>query len=107
MIRKVLIILSFVFLSGCGSATEFSEEEKPGAKKELPSHFSGVFQNPTGSLDCQSPLLDPDDQTELILIRSLDGIGAYQAPPGKYDLAADELLRINCRTGEVLGVEKK
>ncbi len=35
------------------------------------------------------------------------GRGDYSVPEGKYGVQKGELLRINCRTGEVLGIVKE
>ena len=103
------MLLCIICLSGCGSsgpATE-ADSEILRAPSDAPESFSAVFATPVGSKDCQSRLVDPVDQVELVLIKSFDGVGDYLVPLGKYRMASDELLRINCRTGKVIGVVKK
>lgn len=57
---------------------------------------------------CRSPLVDPRDQTVLRMVRSgSDGIGDYEVPEGRYGVGRGEVLRVNCNTGEVLGVARR
>jgi hypothetical protein len=57
---------------------------------------------------CRSPLIDPRDQTRIRMQRSgtvgSRSQGDYEVPDGRYGVGADELLRIDCRTGQVLGI---
>jgi hypothetical protein len=57
---------------------------------------------------CRSPLLDPRDQTRIRLLRSgtVGGasIGDYQVPEGRYGVGRAELLRIDCDSGQPLGI---
>ena len=48
-------------------------------------------------------LVDPRNQTRLQLLRSVNGIGDYQAPPGAYGLREGELLRVDC-LGQPVGI---
>ena len=48
-------------------------------------------------------LVDPRNQTHLQLLRSVNGIGDYQAPPGAYGLRKGELLRVDSH-GKPLGI---
>ena len=108
MLRKSLIVTGFAIFLGCGSSNTIAENAdilRPAS--DAPESFSAIFATPVGDKDCQSRLVDPIDQVELILVKSFDGIGDYLVPPGKYRMSSDELLRINCRTGKVIGVVKK
>ncbi|HEX6134457.1 MAG TPA: hypothetical protein VFZ24_10850 [Longimicrobiales bacterium] len=57
---------------------------------------------------CRSPLVDPRDQTRIRLVRSADVGGTqrgdYEVPEGRYGVGPDELLRIDCRSGQALGI---
>lgn len=57
-----------------------------------------------GRSACRSPLVDPNDGTRLILARSDGGRGDYRVPRGRYGVGAGDLLRINCKTGAVIGI---
>jgi hypothetical protein len=48
-------------------------------------------------------LVDPRNQNHLQLIRSVNAIGDYQAPPGAYGLRQGELLRVDS-LGKPLGI---
>lgn len=52
-------------------------------------------------------MIDPRDGTELRLVRSQAGRGDYAVPTGRYDVAAGELLRLDCRTGEAIGIVER
>lgn len=57
---------------------------------------------------CRNPLLDPRDQSRIRLVRSTamgeTYIGDYEVTGGRYGVGARELLRIDCGTGEPLGI---
>lgn len=61
---------------------------------------------PTGG--CRSPLIDPRDDTRLRLIRSApigtEYRGDYEVPGSVYGVRPGELLRIDCGTGQALGI---
>ncbi len=109
MLEKLLIALGLVIFLGCGSSSQPSAADSDILRpaSDAPESFSAIFATPVGNKDCQSRLVDPLDQVELILVRSFDGVGDYLVPLGKYRVTSDELLRINCRTGKVIGVVKK
>jgi hypothetical protein len=52
-------------------------------------------------------LIDKRDGTEIVLVSSASGMGNYRVPEGRYGVQKGELLRINCATGEVLGVVRE
>lgn len=56
---------------------------------------------------CRSPLVDPRDGARLAMVRSSGGVGDYEAPPGRYGVGPDRLLRVECATGRPLGVVRR
>jgi hypothetical protein len=58
--------------------------------------------------ECRTPLLDPRDHTRLRLVRSVpfgtSYRGDYEVPLGKYGVRESELLRIECETGQAVGI---
>jgi hypothetical protein len=61
-----------------------------------------------GTPKCRTPLVDPNDGTRIVLSRAVDGTrGDYAVPEGRYGVGGDDLLRINCKTGGVIGVVPK
>lgn len=73
---------------------------------DIPGQFTLQNGALNGNAVCQSPLLDPRDQTVLQLVQPDRGEGNYQVPDGKYGVAAGELLRVDCTTGRALGILK-
>ncbi|SOC80191.1 hypothetical protein SAMN06296241_1736 [Salinimicrobium sediminis] len=76
---------------------------------DVPDRFEAPAGVERTSNACISPLTDPRDGTTIKMVTSFSGeeVGDYSVPAGKYGVEANELLRINCRTGEVLGIVKR
>lgn len=73
-----------------------------GASDVPPQFVSGSAAAAEG---CRNPMTDPRDGTRVRLVRSQGGtVGDYQVPAGRYGVGADELLRLECGTGRVIGV---
>ena len=53
---------------------------------------------------CLSPLIDPRDRGVARLVRSGGGLGDYAGPSGRYGAAIDDLLRVECNTGRLIGI---
>lgn len=53
---------------------------------------------------CRNPLIDPRDGTRLVMLNSQRTVGDYQVPAGRYGVRPGEALRIECRTGHVVGI---
>jgi hypothetical protein len=56
---------------------------------------------------CRSPMKDPRDGTVIVFLRSTTMVGDYHVPSGRYGVGPDELLRIECNTGRVLGIVRR
>lgn len=56
---------------------------------------------------CLSPLKDPQSGTTIILVRSENGIGDYLAPSGAFHIPDGKVLRLECSSGEVLGLVRR
>lgn len=56
---------------------------------------------------CLSPLLDPRDGTAIVLTRSVEGFGDYDAPPGRYGVREGDLLRLDCNLGRAIGIVRR
>jgi hypothetical protein len=52
-------------------------------------------------------MVDPRDETQIILVRSTPEWGDYQVPPGRYGVKTGELLRLEPATGRVFGIVKR
>lgn len=101
--KTIISILILALIFGCKSSDGWAESAvfRPAENDPLIEYPSGM-----GSLDqpCLSPITDAEDGTELILMRSNNGLGDYQVQDGKYGLRSGELLRIDCNTREVVGI---
>jgi hypothetical protein len=57
---------------------------------------------------CRSPMIDPRDQMQIRLARSWQEgnthRGDYEVPVGRYGVRDGELLRIDCLSGEPIGI---
>lgn len=99
--------LMLLFVSGgCSSSQSFSGKSMRESTL-APAKFTTKAGVNFGESACKSPLVDPTDGIEITLVESVKGVGDYEVPSGKYGMKANELLRINCQTGEVLGIVKK
>ena len=112
MIKKltsVIGIIALSFVAGCGSLNSSTVSES--AILRPATGISAPFEAAPGvSLDgsCKSPLIDPVDGTEIRIERSFSsGMGEYSVPEGKYGVGKGELIRVNCNTGEVVGIVKE
>jgi hypothetical protein len=97
-------------LAACAS-TGWPTQVDATAMSDTPEHFlvldaaSGATSEP-GDPACRNPLVDPRNGARLTLERSSDGFGDYRPDAPRYGLAADQLLRIDCRSGRALGVTR-
>lgn len=110
ILRRAPALLAALLVSACARSGTFATTLGP-LPAGLPDRFvldSGVTVSPDDPPACHSPLLDPRDGTRLRLVAAamLGGVqqGDYEAPAGRYGLAAGAKLRIDCTTGRPLGV---
>lgn len=108
--RNVASVALLPFLAAaCLSSSTFT----PGPAnlrmaQDPPAQFVTEDGGPPPENSCRSPLIDPRDQTRLLLVRS-GAVGAthqgdYEVPAGRYGVRAGELLRVDCSTGQALGI---
>ena len=99
------VLCLMLFLScGSGESTRNNILRPPfGA----PDEFEAADGITLDDDSCKSPLIDPQDNTRIIMFRSWSGYADYKVPEGKYGVRQGELLRVNCETGEVLGIVRK
>ncbi len=103
-LKLVLGTLVFLFMS-CGPGKSAGDGLVRLAE-DLPERFNPPDGMAWGDNTCKNPIIDSVDGTELILIKSSNGIGDYRVNGRKYGVSKGELLRINCNTGEVVGIVK-
>ncbi|TBW29291.1 hypothetical protein [Gramella sp. KN1008] len=106
--KKVFIAaLMVILLAAFGCSSQSFATKSMRTADDAPEFFTtkpGMEFSETG---CRSPLMDPNDGSEIIMVESGRGIGDYRVRSGKYGMRDNELLRIDCQTGKVLGIVKK
>lgn len=108
MKTKILIGILACFLMSCGAMMTPDSDDIIRQPEDAPTNFAMGNGMDFEENVCKSPMLDPEDGSELIMVRSWgNGIGDYEVPEGKYGLSKREFLRLNCETGELIGVVKK
>jgi hypothetical protein len=105
MSYRLVPVLAFAFGTACAARGTASSDVRPA--DDTPISFITEDGVPPDN-ECRSPLVDPRDQTRLRLVRSTAigslNRGDYQVPRGRYGVADGELLRIDCETGQAIGI---
>lgn len=111
MNRFRLLLLGSIFagsVAGCGITRSTGDSRviiRPA--EDTPTAFSPPAGVALDGNSCKSPMTDKRDGTQIIMVTSGSGAGNYRVPEGKYGVKSGELLRLNCRTGEALGIVKE
>jgi hypothetical protein len=100
--------LAALLIAGCSSTVPTGRKEQMRDAIDVPTHFlvltpSGAAVEPVPG-SCKNPLIDPRDQTRIILVRSAEGRGYYRVPQGRYGVGSRELLLVECGTGRAMGI---
>ncbi|MCP9200625.1 hypothetical protein MKO06_11945 [Gramella sp. GC03-9] len=99
-----ILVIAFI-INSCATTSFKTKIVRPAER--TPAAFITTEGMVLDGTSCKSPLRDPRDGTEIILVESIKGLGDYQVPKGRYGVSVDELLRVNCETGEVVGIVTK
>ena len=101
---RVLLGGVLVVASGCATgASRYPGEETVRELARAPLAVSGAVASDASGA-CQSPLVIPSARVTLTLERSYGRRGDYRPNPADaWGLRVTELLRVDCRTGRVLG----
>ncbi|WP_329682618.1 hypothetical protein [Longimicrobium sp.] len=104
MILRTSAAAALLVLAACASGGEMYPINAPARDaSDVPPEFVSPSAAPVEG--CRNPMTDPRDGTHVRLVRSQGGtVGDYQVPAGRYGVGADELLRLECGTGRVVGV---
>ena len=106
MNKRILIFFSGILFTACGPTQSFENKQiRPAV--DVPVAFEPKDGMELAEDSCISPLVDARTGNEIILVSSQNGKGDYQVEEGLYGVGSKELLRIECRTGKVLGIVKK
>lgn len=110
-LRTVAAALGCVALLGIGCASlGMGEPTTIRAASETPDRFlvgeidGPGTSDPTPGTGCRNPMVDPRDGTRLTLDRSSEGQGDYIVDIGRYGARPGDLLRIDCATGQPIGL---
>lgn len=96
--------LAVIFsLTSCSVVPSFNDRPVREAI-DVPDHFVTKSGEDFDENSCKSPLVDPRTKVEIIMVESLEGNGDYRVPSGSYGVEANEVLRIDCKTGKVIGI---
>jgi hypothetical protein len=107
--------LSLGLLGACARAPDpFAAATPLRAGDALPPRFEPPSEwarvAPADTLPggaCLSPMRDPRDGTELRMLRSHATRADYEVAPGRYGVGEHELLRLDCNTGQPLGIVRR
>jgi hypothetical protein len=106
-----LIVPAFVvLLAACAAMQRGPSDALLRPAEDTPASFA-TSDGATPADGCRTTVIDPRDQTTLRLARSaqygMSFRGDYEVAGGRYGVRAGELLRIDCTTGEVLGIVRQ
>jgi hypothetical protein len=113
MVRLSAALLALVFSLGCavGSANTYPASAPARPATDAPVQFvaavplaGATAPDTVPGPGCHSPMFDPRDGTRIEMVVSAGGVADYEVPVGRYGVARDERLRLDCRTGQVIGV---
>lgn len=115
MRNKITIAISalmLLFLVSCGTTPNTGTRSMTSIERQasdVPARFEAPIGIERTSNACVTPLTDPRDGTTIKLITSFGDqeVGDYEVPPGRYGVEENELLRINCRTGDIMGIVRR
>jgi hypothetical protein len=105
------LLLAVIAMLGCASShvEGFPADAPVRPLTDAPTQFavsaSAGTRIPTDI--CQSPLVDQRNGTSLRLERSVPGRGDYEVPTGHYGAQAGDLVRVDCRTLQPIGLVRR
>jgi hypothetical protein len=99
-------VLCLLLAACAGTPSVWSGREIRQAQ-DTPASFATEDGTPAVQ-ECRTVMIDPRDNTRLRLIRSVQMAGMvrgdYEVPDGRYGVGENELLRLDCESGQVLGI---
>src|SRR5689334_31357 len=105
------LLLTAVVVLGCASSHTggFPVDASIRPLTDAPTQFalSGSARTRLSTDICQSPIVDQRNGTSLRLERSVPGRGDYEVPVGHYGAQAAELVRVDCRTLQPIGLVRR
>jgi hypothetical protein len=108
---KETLLLAIIASLGCASSHGggFPADASVRPLTDAPTQFalSGSARTRMSTDICQSPLVDQRNGTTLRLERSVPGRGDYEVPAGPYGAQAGDLVRVDCRTLQPIGLVRR
>jgi len=103
-----IVIAVLIITSGCGALQNSGNNTRIIRQAEnTPEKFVPAGGISLDNDSCKSPMVDPRDGTQLIMVSSTNSMGNYKVPTNKYGVNKGELLRIDCSTGVAIGIVKE
>jgi hypothetical protein len=100
-----------VIALACARATnDFPLDAEVRPPAGAPSRFifdvGALSMDSVHQMKCRTPLWDLRDSTKLELVRSHEGkkLGDYSVTPERYRVGPQDLLRLSCENGTIIGV---
>ena len=109
--RACLLLVLLMGACSAGPILPTDGEARPAA--DAPEQFLVATSTGRASMEmnpdapCRSVMADPRDGMRIRLVRSAHDRGDYDVPTGRYGVNADELLRLECGTGRVVGIVQR
>ena len=115
---RLTLLLAASVIGGCAvkpsSMTADARDRLPVRRAtDVPARFeprnTALRLSPGDTIQgsgCVSPMVDPRDGTEVRFVFST-AYGDYEVPAGRYGAGADQLLRLECNTGRVIGLVRR
>lgn len=111
MKKNILAVLQaslFLFMISCGSSGDTVEDDDVlRSGYNTPESFNPPSGIVLDAESCKSPMIDPRNGISLTMVRSSGNHADYEVPNQNYGVERGELLRLNCATGEVIGIVRK
>lgn len=114
--RALCCVVFSAVIGACalGQSGNFPADSAARPARDVPARFEPVAPAmrlaPSDTISgdgCTSPIRDPRDGTELRLERAISPRGDYVVPAERYGSGTDELLRVDCNTGAVIGFVRR
>jgi hypothetical protein len=109
----IALALSCLLAVGCASVgrggSNFPGDDTARPATDVPSRFTVGAAGATPPTDgaCHSPITDPRSGAQFRFVRADAGRGDYEVATGQYGARAGELLRVDCRTWQAIGLVRR
>lgn len=93
-------------VAACATGGRLSGDFPPDTAARPATYAPAAFEfaAPASGSTCRNPATDPRDATRIVLVRAAGGRGDYAVPANRYGVERDQLLRLDCASGAVIGI---